>query len=373
MRWIATEAIVKLSGPLLAALALAACCPSLVHGITITIDYSLDTNKFFNTQAKKDILQATADTYATKLTDNLTAITPGGGNTWQEVFYNPSTGNVQTITDPTVPVNTVVIYAGAQNLPGTILGEGATGSYNNVSGSLDFVTAVSTRGQGNTRGPTANDYGPWGGAIYFTDNPAVSWDFSNSPPTGGQYDFFTAAEHEIAHVLGFGESDSWRRLVSGSTFVGPHATAAHGGVNVPLSTPDLAHWATGTTSDGHLATMDPTLALGVRSALTTLDLAGLQDIGWTLAPPGIPGDVTHDGIVNAQDIALVASHWLTVGPYGDANHDGIVNGQDIAIIAAHWLATGGGGSAVPEPSTIVLITMAAAAVPLLRRNSRRRR
>jgi hypothetical protein len=77
----------------------------------------------------------------------------------------------------------------------------------------------------------------------------------------------------------------------------------------------------------------------------------------------LPGDVNHDHIVNGQDIALVASHWLqsATGVSGDATGDGIVNGQDIALIASHWLQTdgsGGGGAAVPEPSTIVPVALA---------------
>jgi len=74
--------------------------------------------------------------------------------------------------------------------------------------------------------------------------------------------------------------------------------------------------------------------------------------------PLLPADVNHDGIVNGQDIALVASNWLATGTgaTGDVNNDGIVNGQDIALIASSWLATSGGSSAeaaaVPEPSTL---------------------
>lgn len=54
----------------------------------------------------------------------------------------------------------------------------------------------------------------------------------------------------------------------------------------------------------------------------------------------VPGDVNGDGIVNALDLALVASNWGNGYGPGDANGDGIVNGQDIALIASNWLKTG---------------------------------
>src|SRR4051794_15583819 len=50
--------------------------------VTVRIDYSLDTRNFFNTQARRDLLQAAADTVASRLADALDAITPGAGNTW---------------------------------------------------------------------------------------------------------------------------------------------------------------------------------------------------------------------------------------------------------------------------------------------------
>ena len=69
------------------------------------------------------------------------------------------------------------------------------------------------------------------------------------------------------------------------------------------------------------------------SAVTTADK-------FTFAA-GLPGDANHDGIVNAQDIGLVSSNWLTHGPVGDLNSDGVVNTQDLALITASWLATTG--------------------------------
>jgi hypothetical protein len=86
-------------------------------------------------------------------------------------------------------------------------------------------------------------------------------------------------------------------------------------------------------------------------------------------------DVSFDGIVNAQDIAVVASHWLQTGSIGqlpgDANRDGIVNAQDIALIASNWEGISGGGAgaaaAVPEPATIVLVVVGTLALVAWRR------
>ena len=79
----------------------------------------------------------------------------------------------------------------------------------------------------------------------------------------------------------------------------------------------------------------------------------LNAVGVINALPQQAGDVNGDGIVNGQDIAVVASHWLQDTSVGDANGDGIVNGQDIALIASHWLDTtlpAASASAVPEPA-----------------------
>jgi hypothetical protein len=108
-------------------------------------------------------------------------------------------------------------------------------------------------------------------------------------------------------------------------------------------------------------------------------------IGFPQADPGfnfnmtvvsqLSGDANFDGIVNGQDIALVASNWLSTGSglSGDVNADGIVNGQDIALIASDWLHTSGGGAgsraAVPEPATLVLGALGGLALLAYRRRA----
>ena len=58
----------------------------------------------------------------------------------------------------------------------------------------------------------------------------------------------------------------------------------------------------------------------------------------TIEPPPTPWDVNADGIVNIQDLVLVAGQFGESGKglKGDVNGDGIVNIQDLVIVAAHF-------------------------------------
>jgi glucose/arabinose dehydrogenase len=76
----------------------------------------------------------------------------------------------------------------------------------------------------------------------------------------------------------------------------------------------------------------------------------------------VPGDGTHDGVVNGLDVNLIAGNWLQRGSNlpADVNHDGIVNGLDVNLVATHWLQRSGTGSgtSVPEPATAALAAVA---------------
>ena len=90
---------------------------------TIVFDYSLDTNNFFGAvgSVQRVTLETAAVRLTSRLTDTLTAITPSGVNTWDAVFPNPATGSTQTITNLTIPQNTIRVYAGGRVLGGSVV------------------------------------------------------------------------------------------------------------------------------------------------------------------------------------------------------------------------------------------------------------
>jgi probable HAF family extracellular repeat protein len=103
-----------------------------------------------------------------------------------------------------------------------------------------------------------------------------------------------------------------------------------------------------------------------------------QDEGWIarLVSPLLPGDGNGDGVVDGQDYLLWAENY---GDYpaddppgspgnGDFNNDGAVDGMDYLTWAGNY--TGGATTAVPEPSTLVLLALSTIAVLPLRRKNR---
>jgi hypothetical protein len=252
--------------------------------LRIRFDYSLDTNGFFASQSRRDLLQLAADTLITKFADSLTAIVPSGVNTWNASFQNPTTGQMTSVQNLNVAANELVIYVGARALSGSTLALASIGGYS-AGGTQSFLDTIKARGQTGALASTPTDFGPWGGSIAFQST--ANWHFSNST-TGlesTESDFLSAAIHELCHVLGFGTAPSWATNLSGTQFVGNNAKGKYDlGGNIPTDSIRV-HWVEGTTDGGQETLMDPTLSKGVRKALTRLDLAGLQDIGWTLIEP----------------------------------------------------------------------------------------
>jgi len=118
---------------------------------------------------------------------------------------------------------------------------------------------------------------------------------------------------------------------------------------------------------------------GINSSVAAGAVAGTRGVGYRVDAGGAailgyaaPGDANMDGAVNSLDLVLISSegkfgsgqaaYWWQ----GDFNYDGVVNTLDlVAISAAGVWGTGSylptAPSAVPEPATLSLLGMAAAA------------
>jgi hypothetical protein len=263
--------------------------------VIVQIDYSLDTGGFFTQPQARAALETGIQNVASRLLDTLDPIAPGPtgfgfDNQFNLQFDHPSTGAPVTLRNITIPRDTLRVYVGARDLPGTTIGLGGPGGFS-ASGLPDFLSNIGNRGEGTTSGPTAFDFAPWGGAITFDSATNWSFDTGNSNPGGSFNSFISVVEHEFGHLLGFGTSASWNARVestpSGLVFTGLASMDEFGGA-VPLA--DSAHWAEGTLGKlgGGLqeAIMDPTTTVGIRKSFTKLDFAGLSDIGWEVS--GIP-------------------------------------------------------------------------------------
>jgi len=298
---------------------------------SILVDYSLDTNDFFDTQLKRDVFQAAAESVASQLTDSLSAIEPDSGgmgstNTWTASFSHPATGLPHNIVDSVVSADTIVIFAGGRDLTGSAAGIGEPGEFT-AAGTDEFVNLVASRGQTGAMEVPATDFGPWGGAITF--DTATTWHFglTTTGLEAHETDFISVVQHEVAHVLGFGTAAAWNTHASEGMFSGLDSVSEHGS-DVLLHSDDL-HWATGTMSDGRLASMTPGLPTGSRVLFTSLDFAALSDIGWTVASPvaldygDAPDEQAGTRVADYQTLALDSgpAHAVTMNLFLGASVD----------------------------------------------------
>ncbi len=319
--------------------------------LRIRFDYSLDTGGFFSgaNQSRRTVLQFAADSLVSRFSDDLAAITPGGYNQWTPSVFHPSQGPADQLTGTLTPLaanlpvaaNEIIIYVGARNLPGANRGVGGPASYRFPAQQISCQTQAQcdqilagidafqdlVRGRGEPGGITSprTDVAPQIGTISFDTD--TNWHFGLSADgiQPAQVDFLSVAVHEIAHVLGFGitQTDaisSWANLTSTGVFTGPKARAAYqGSGNVPVVN---NHWAPSVLNNvGQSTLMAAEIATGVRQLFTSLDFAAMDDLGWdvldTRTTVGAEHRYADDGVFPVELILKGSKAGEVVHPISD--------------------------------------------------------
>ena len=104
----------------------------------------------------------------------------------------------------------------------------------------------------------------------------------------------------------------------------------------------------------------------VSSDLDALDVTAAEALFNTVAPAG---DYNGDGVVDANDYAVWRANFgkqtIIHGSGADGNYDGIINNADYIIWRNSLAAVSGAGAlatAVPEPTTAILLSLAAISI-----------
>ena len=103
-----------------------------------------------------------------------------------------------------------------------------------------------------------------------------------------------------------------------------------------------------------------------------------DDFGTITATEPVAGDANGDGKVDGSDVTILAGNWqkgvsdgqTAIWEDGDFNGDGKVDGSDVTILAGNWqYGVEAVASAVPEPSTLMMVIMLASGLMIRRRRS----
>lgn len=281
---------------------------SPLEGIKIELRYDYDESDFFDQAGSREAMRACADFFENLLMDELSEINPATSgsdqNSWVALPQNPATGTLLELTDLVVPADTLIIFPGARDLPGTTTGFATSGL--SVSGFSDFFETVLYRGQAGAQEDPARDFGTWGGSISFDarepGGETRRWNFSTTVAVADETNFVGVALHEIMHLLGVGNADSWRGLIDENGFFQGEASIAALGGSAPQVEPNQSHWLGSTPgpyqaptfgSFGSLHGVDQRVLMSPVSlntdtshkVITDLDLGALIDIGWEVLPP----------------------------------------------------------------------------------------
>ena len=329
----------------------------------IVLDFSPDaaTDNFFarNADAKAAVEKAATDLNAVLDTplvalDSRDVIEGKYNQTsavlaWQLSYDNPSTGRSIDFDPAILAENEVRIFVGMSELMGDVAGTGGPGAIGlsaGAGGSPDeFAQAIEDL-QANVDALLDRNGGPVIASLSFPDflgtgesldvqvgstigaltldidrnnngqpdsdaELAADWHYdAYAPVAAGKTDLYSVALHEIVHAIGFGASHAWQTMAAGDTWLGAAAIEANGGSGAGLISGGHVDSAimSQRISDGTAQSpiMNASVLAGTRQELTEMDLAILQDLGWTLkANDSVTGDFDQDGGLDIDDVNLL--------------------------------------------------------------------
>ena len=250
----------------------------------------------------------------------------------------------------------------------------ATGTHLMLTGHMDEVNSVSFSPDGRTLASGSDDGTVFLWELTPTANATISL-FPTpvpSPAIGEQLTLsltITDGEKVAGYqaTMGFDtsalryvESANGDYLATGAFFVTPVVS----GNRIALAATSLAGESNG---DGTLATVTFEV-IAVKASTLTLSDVVLSDSGGVgsrpqvengevVEPPQVTGDVNGDGVVNIQDLVLVAGQFGQRGQNdADVNGDGVVNIQDLVLVAGAL----GNAAAAPalHPQALTILTAA---------------
>ncbi len=316
----------------------------------IIIDYTDDdaSHNFFNSNAtaKAALEAAVADINAVIDFSSLGAITSANQTIngtsgfadvdldFEATYTSPSSNSSATVTPFSFAAQEVRIFVGMRELANATLGVGGARSASLTTiaafgGGADLAAAArlandqANQVYGRGDGPVISnqaynisnqsysiDLGLTHGNLWFdidTDNDGTAdnattlsdnWHFDHTTSVAaGKSDFYSVALHETLHAIGLGTSQSWMDLVSGNDWLGANVNTVNGGSGIGLIDNDGGHFDSSVSStrinDGTMQSpvMTPSLTLGSRKYLTALDVAALNDIGFTVTAVPEPANL----------------------------------------------------------------------------------
>jgi len=272
-----------------AAAALSAVGTLQSYGINIVWDFSYDVHEFW-TPEKRQVLDLVAQQFNGYILN-----TPDYSIYSDDVmnftisFTDPGTGSLESIPYFPAGNQTLIIFAGARPLEGSLLGLGGPVNYG--------------FGYSSPRGETFADlmyeadneetFQPFAGTISLKLEADYYFGLEDAVPVG-KIDLFTLALHEVAHVLGIGTSDAWKaRVDENGYYKGEHVVEIVGPDGLPTTPAHL---------DGPYV-MNATLTSGTRIYLSDIEYAMLEDLGYL----AIPEPATTSFVLLAGAAAITAS------------------------------------------------------------------